>query len=397
MVTNILLPIAGNAKRFVDRGYKLPKPLLPANGVPMIQLAINSLFTEPSDKYRLIFVVREDHVVNHDIVNALKYLFKDWQTDFVILNAVTQGTLCSCMTAEHLIDNDEPLVIYTPDVCFDRNFDIEEHFLKEVYDGLLVTFKANSPDHSYVSLGPDGFATETAEKRVISSDAAVGVYCWRSGKMFMKYAREMVDGEHRVNNEFYVAPTYNLLIRDKLMIGAHRIDKMYVLGTPEDLDFYESHVARYGKIGTVVICADHSGFELKQHCINYLREMKIPHIDFGAYSMGDSDHADFLKPCIEYLNNNKQTVGMAFCATGQGFNIAANKAVGIRSALIHDEYSAEFGRRHNAANFFCVPSRTVNPELLPGMISAIVNNSFDGGRHSTRIQKFERDDAAFRK
>lgn len=397
MATNILLPIAGNAKRFVDRGYKLPKPLLPANGVPMIQLAIESLFDGPSDDYRLIFVVRDDHVINHDIINALKYLFKDWQTDFVTLDKVTQGTLCSCMTAEHLIDNDDPLVIYTPDVCFDRSFDIKEHFLKEVYDGLLVTFKANSPDHSYVALGPDSFATETAEKRVISSDAAVGVYCWRTGKMFMKYAREMIAQDLRTNNEFYVAPTYNLLIKDNLMIGIHRIEKMYVLGTPEDLDFYETHVARYSKINTVVICSDHSGFELKQHCINRLREMQIPHIDFGAYSIGDSDHYDFLRPCIEYLNNNKHTVGMAFCTTGQGFNIAANKAPGIRSALITDTYSAEYGRRHNAANFFCVPSRTVEADQLGPMIEAITGNSFDGGRHSTRIQKFEKDPATFGK
>lgn len=363
----------------------------------MIQLAINSLFAGPSDDFKLIFVVRDDHCINHDIINALKYLFKDWQTDFVTLHEVTQGTLCSCLKAKELINNDDPLVIYTPDVCFDRQFDITKDFLETDLDGLLVTFKANSPDHSYVALGDDGLAIETAEKRVISADAAVGVYCWRTGSMFVKYAEEVIQQDLRVNNEFYVAPTYNLLINDKLKIGISRIDKMYVLGTPEDLDFYESHVARYQKINTVALCCDHSGFALKEQCRKVLTALKIPHLDFGAYSEGDSDHYDFLKPTIEFLNNNKQTIGMAFCTTGQGFNIAANKASGIRSALITDSYSAEYGRKHNAANFFCLPSRSVRPEDLQQIVTAIVQNSFDGGRHATRIQKFEKDSSLFRK
>lgn len=395
MQTNIIIPIAGHARRFVEKGFDLPKPLLPVNGIPMIQLAIQSLLPTQSTDYKLIFVVREEHCVNHDIINALRYFFSGFATEFVTLDHDTKGTLCSCLEAKPFIDLEAPLIIYTPDICFHGKFDIQRDFIDTNLGGLLVTFKANSPDHSYVATDESGLATETAEKKVISGDAAIGVYCYRSGKIFLDYAEKTINNNITTNNEFYVAPMYNLLIADKLKIGIHRIDKMYVLGTPEDLDFYENFVAKYDTITRLAICCDHSGFKLKEALRRVLDAQRIQYSDFGAYSIADSDHYDFLKPCAEYLIHATQTLGIAFCHTGQGFNIAANKVRGLRSVLVSDVYTAEMGRRHNSANFFSIASRSVAEETLPDIVAAILNSSFDGGRHATRIQKFIRDPGFF--
>jgi ribose 5-phosphate isomerase B len=223
----------------------------------------------------------------------------------------------------------------------------------------------------------------------------VGVYCYRTGAMFLNYATIAQSNNVRTNNEFYVAPMYNLLIGDGLKVGIHRIDKMYVLGTPEDLQFYERYVARYQTIERFALCCDHSGFVLKEALRRYLDEQRIPYTDFGAYSPADSDHHDYLKPCTEYLLTANNTMGIAVCHTGQGFNIAANKVKGLRSAIILDPHTAEMSRRHNAANFFCISSRMVTADQLPGIIDAVVNSTFDGGRHATRIQKFTRDHLLF--
>lgn len=393
---NILLPVAGLAKRFTAKyGYESPKPLIPVAGVPMIKLAMKSIISgcDPKD-VRLIFVVREEHCSNHDIIGVLQSLFSEYgEVVASVVSQVTQGTLCSCLIARDKIDPNEPLIIYTPDVCYESDFTLPS-FVESGLDGSVLTFKANSPDHSYVVVDEDGVATRTAEKIVISGDALVGVYCFKTGAMFLKYADEAIESGVKVNNEFYISPMYNLLIRDGLKIGIHRTHKMYVLGTPEDLQFYEAHVASLQTITKFAICSDHSGFLLKEKLIAVLKRLKFEYSDFGAYSLKDSDHYDSLKPCVEYLLSTNGIIGIALCSTGQGFNIAANKAKGIRSALVRDRYTAEMARRHNAANFFCLPALSVDESDLEEIVLAIVTNSFDGGRHATRIRKVS-DDSTF--
>lgn len=389
---NIVLPIAGFAQRFINKGMTQPKPLLPAGGVPMIKLAIESLIgsSDPSN-YKLIFVVRAEHIVSFDIVNALKHLFPEFEIQAAAVNTVTQGTLCSCLIARDLIDLDSPLIVYTPDVAFQADFDPITDFVETNLDGMLLTFKANSVDHSYASIGEDGLAILVREKEVISNDAIVGVYGFKTGRHFLHYADIAIARGLKTNNEFYVAPIYNYLIADGLKIGTNRVEKMYVLGTPDDLAFYEAHVVRYKPIKQIAVCCDHSGFVLKSAVIKTVKELGVECVDFGAYSNRDSDHYDSLKPCIEYLISNPQTVGVASCLTGQGFNIAANKVAGIRAVIASDAYTAEMGRRHNAANFFSIPSRTVAVDDLKPLIAAILHSTFDGGRHATRIQRIERD------
>ena len=55
--------------------------------------------------------------------------------------------------------------------------------------------------------------------------------------------------------------------------------------------------------------------------------------------------------------------------------------------MIFDDYTAEYSIRHNCANFFSIPSKYVNQETLDRMVKTLVNASFDGGRHMTRMKK----------
>jgi NDP-sugar pyrophosphorylase family protein len=40
---NIVIPMAGRGSRFSKAGYELPKPLLPVQGRPMIEVVIENL------------------------------------------------------------------------------------------------------------------------------------------------------------------------------------------------------------------------------------------------------------------------------------------------------------------------------------------------------------------
>jgi ribose 5-phosphate isomerase RpiB len=49
----------------------------------------------------------------------------------------------------------------------------------------------------------------------------------------------------------------------------------------------------------------------------------------------------------------------------------------------------EMSIRHNCANFFAIPSKSMNSETLSEYLNIARTHSFDGGRHQIRIQELE--------
>ena len=121
MKTNLLLPIAGNGQRFIDAGYKLPKPLIEIDGKTILDRSLESVNT---DNCNLIFIIREDHVKEHNLNLVLRSKYKNCK--IVIIPGLTEGALCTCLLAEELIDNDNPLMIFTPDCYFEPQIDAEK-------------------------------------------------------------------------------------------------------------------------------------------------------------------------------------------------------------------------------------------------------------------------------
>jgi dTDP-glucose pyrophosphorylase len=105
-------------------------------------------------------------------------------------------------------------------------------------DGGIATFESTHPKWSYAKVNSDGLVTEVAEKKPISNIATVGIYYWKHGSDFVKYAEQMIDKDIRTNNEFYVCPVFNEAIADNKRVFASNIKKMWGVGTPEDLNNY---------------------------------------------------------------------------------------------------------------------------------------------------------------
>ena len=378
---NLLLPIAGKAQRFIDAGYTMPKPLILARNKHVIDWALESIDTSDCN---LIFLVRVDHIYNFSIDKILKQKFGD---DITILkvNTVTRGALETCTLAREHIDNELPLIIYTPDVHFGPTFN--PNSISTDSDGFLLTFTANSPDHSYSEYGQDGMVTNVVEKEVISKEANVGLYHFGTGKMFLKYADEVIKNNMLVKNEFYIAPMYNLMIRDGLKVTAANTEKMHVLGTPHQFEFFVKRViAKFGDKPIALAC-DHSGYEAKQECIELLNEFNLPYIDTGTFTDKACDYPDYVLQVTKLITSNECSHGISFCRSGQGANITANKVKGIISALCFDEYTTQYAIKHNCVNHFSIPSKYVDKNKLKQIMNVMLNTSFDGGRHFTRLFK----------
>ena len=111
-------------------------------------------------------------------------------------------------------------------------------------DGGILTFKNSHPKWSYVKLNEQNNVTQLAEKDVISDNATVGIYYYKKGSEYVKYAEQMIVKNIRVKNEFYVAPVYNEYLIDNKKIKTYDVDKMWGLGDPDSLNFF---IYNYGK------------------------------------------------------------------------------------------------------------------------------------------------------
>ena len=141
--------------------------------------------------------------------------------------------------AKQYIDNEEPLLIANSDQIVEwSSNECLYAFGADEIDGGILTFKATHPKWSYAKIGDDGFVSEVAEKNPISDNATVGIYYWKRGSDYVKYAEDMIEKNIRTNNEFYVCPVFNQAIADGKKVRVKEIEKMWGIGTPEDLNYY---------------------------------------------------------------------------------------------------------------------------------------------------------------
>ena len=234
---NVLIPMAGAGSRFAQAGYTFPKPLIEVNSRPMIQVVVENLNIEA----HFIFLVQKEHYEKYNLKQLLNLITPD--CSIVQVDSLTQGAACTTLLAKHMIDNEEPLLIANSDQYVEWNSnECLYGFTADEIDGGIVTFKATHPKWSFARIGDDGFVSEVAEKNPISDDATVGIYYWKKGSDYVKYAEQMIAKNIRTNNEFYVCPVFNEAIEDHKKIKIKQIDQMWGIGTPEDLDYFlENH------------------------------------------------------------------------------------------------------------------------------------------------------------
>ena len=231
---NIVIPMAGMGKRFLEAGYTLPKPLLKIEDKEIIAHIIDTMRTPES---QFIFIVRQDHCDEHHLDKRL--IEFEPNAKIIKINEVTEGAICTVLLAKEYFNDDNPVIVKDCDQIINWE---PRHFLEFVKrnhaDGAIVNIHTNRPNYSFSRVDSAGRVYETAEKSVISNYGSVGIYYFARGKDLIKYAQKMIEKNIRVNNEFYTAPVYNQFIQDFKLILHYPIAEMFQLGTPEE--FHEN-------------------------------------------------------------------------------------------------------------------------------------------------------------
>ena len=218
----ILIPAAGEGRRFTEAGYKGPKHLLNLAGTPMIDWVIDNVF--PLDPLGEIYVANQDWV------------------------GKTKGAVDTILKATSAIQRTgvnpdlEPLVIAN---C-DQLIKIPDP-VGNWGNGIVFTFKSSNPAHSYVTVDDKYQITSIVEKPTTppSLNAVSGVYCFPTGGPFLKACRLVSQGISPtasvgpdLGGEQYVSSALAMMIASGLTLYA--VDApTAILGTPEDFQRFE--------------------------------------------------------------------------------------------------------------------------------------------------------------
>ncbi len=133
------------------------------------------------------------------------------------------------------------------------------------------------------------------------------------------------------------------------------------------------------------IATDHGGYILKEPILEALHASGHDVRDFGAYSLDSKDdYPDFVIPLAWAVAHGELERGIAICGSGVGASFTANKVPGIRSALIHEGYSAHQGVEDDDMNLLCLGGRVIGFALALEIIRI-----FLAAQH-VKAERFER-------
>ena len=226
---NVVVAMAGAGARFAERGFDLPKPLIPAFGEPMYRHAVRSLPLHLAE--RLIFLIRRDaHAarLRHDIEES----FGAFNPVIVEIDHLTRGQAETVLYARHKIAFHRPVLIHNADSAFEMASFAD---FPPSADGALLLFRGSGTKWSYADMDNRGRVTQVREKVPISPFASTGTYYFRSSVQLIDLVQHAMSREATVNGEYYIGPLYNLLASQGQTIKGVEVDRFISFGTPEDL------------------------------------------------------------------------------------------------------------------------------------------------------------------
>ena len=140
-------------------------------------------------------------------------------------------------------------------------------------------------------------------------------------------------------------------------------------------------------VRTVVIGADHGGFEAKEIIKTYLQTLGYRVTDVGTHSKESVDYPDFAVAVARNVASGASERGIMIDGAGIGSAMVCNKVRGIRAAMCYDLRTIVNSREHNNANVLTLGGPLHAAAELCEMVKVWLETRFAGGRHWPRINK----------
>lgn len=236
---NIVVPIAGRGSRFSTQGSTTPKPLIQVAGQPMVAWGLKSV--ENIGSSNLIFIALREHELQFGITRILMSLTNESAKIF-LLDDVTEGQLCTVLAARPIIDNEQDLLIISPDTYVVSNIEYDIRCRPQSCAGMISVADLPGDRWSFAKTDESGRVIDVAEKSRISNHAGTGLYYFSIGRQFVEFADEMIENQEKTRGEYYVMPLYKKFIEAGQQILISTAAQVWDMGNPQALKEFEQHL-----------------------------------------------------------------------------------------------------------------------------------------------------------
>jgi len=240
---HIIIPMSGIGKRFIEAGYKVPKPLIRVDEKTIIEHVCN-LFP---DENKFTFICNSKHLADTNIKQVLQSIKPN--SNIIGIPNHKKGPVYAVSLVNEVIEDDEEVIVSYCD--FGTYWDYK-NFLKHTRDrdadGAIVAYKGFHPH----MLGNTNYAfmqdkkqwmLKIKEKQPFTNNrmqeyASNGIYYFKRGSYVKKFFQKLIDDNISFKGEYYVSLVYNLLASNGLKVSIYEIQHMLQWGTPQDFEEY---------------------------------------------------------------------------------------------------------------------------------------------------------------
>lgn len=240
---NVIIPMAGKGKRFLDDGYKQMKPLIEVSGKPMIIQAKN--FLPKANNY--LYVTRNK-------TNDFKKFLPNKNNFYLNLNEVTEGQACTAFLGLKKLKNKikiniTPITFGACDlgVIYDQD-KFNKAFENEKNDIIVWTKKTNYKNVNSPNMYGWIYEKKNIVKKVLvkshfnylnNTSIITGIFTFKNVEIFENCYNHLIDRNKRINNEFYL----DSILEDALQLGyncfSFNVDHYISWGTPNELKTFQ--------------------------------------------------------------------------------------------------------------------------------------------------------------
>lgn len=236
---DVVITMGGLGSRFRKMGYDIPKYMIEAKGKSLFEWSMISLEGYRKEVNQYIFIaMRDDKSDVEAFINSKCQELDIKNYHVIVLDYLTDGQATTAMKAAQYWNRENSLLIYNIDTYVEAG-EMNSKDLKG--DGYIPCFQAEGDRWSFVRLDESGKVVEIKEKQRISSYCTLGAYYFKTCALYESLYNEYYsNSKNLVNGEKYVAPLYDYLLSKGGDIYISDIDsnKVHVLGTPEELNYF---------------------------------------------------------------------------------------------------------------------------------------------------------------
>ena len=242
----LIIPMSGIGNRFIQAGYKIPKPLLEVEN----KIIINHVCDMFKGIDKTIFICNKNHLDDKSLHMNEKIRNINIDSKIVSIDPHKNGPIYAVLKAIDHIDLDLPTIVNYCDFNCIWNYEMfRRYVVNSNCDGCVVTYKGFHPhmlgntNYAYIKLDNSQIIDIQEKKSFtlepMNENASSGTYYFKSALLMKKYFEKTIENDLNVKGEYYVSMSYKLMIKDNLKLNNFNIDYFMQWGTPADLEEFK--------------------------------------------------------------------------------------------------------------------------------------------------------------